>query len=272
MFSELIVPLDGSIQAERALPVAEAVAQRLQVPIRLVSAVGASRQVDEQASLLERTAFGLSADASVEVLGPGGHATELLAKFASRHSDAMICMTSFGRGHTGALLGSVAEGLIRHLERPMLLVGPGCTRPALTPSTALLIAIDGSPGSGAVASLGGAWAATFDLEPWVVNSIDPEALAKDLARTTSEPPAESATAHRFADRVAGEIGRTVNWEVLHGHSPAAAIVDHAEHGDASLIAMGTHGETGLHRLATGSVCAATVHRAPCPVLVQPTIP
>jgi nucleotide-binding universal stress UspA family protein len=44
------------------------------------------------------------------------------------------------------------------------------------------------------------------------------------------------------------------------------IVELAETLDASMIAMGTHGRTGLARVALGSVTMAVAHRAPCPVL------
>jgi nucleotide-binding universal stress UspA family protein len=37
-----------------------------------------------------------------------------------------------------------------------------------------------------------------------------------------------------------------------------------------LIAMATHGRTGLGRVALGSVAMQVVHRSPCPVLVVPS--
>jgi universal stress protein A len=48
--------------------------------------------------------------------------------------------------------------------------------------------------------------------------------------------------------------------------PTEAIIDLAESGSYDLIAMGTHGRTGLSHLFLGSVAEKVVRRAKCPVL------
>lgn len=50
---------------------------------------------------------------------------------------------------------------------------------------------------------------------------------------------------------------------------AHAIAGEAEERDVDLIAMGTHGRTGLAHLLLGSVAEETVRRARCPVLTVP---
>jgi nucleotide-binding universal stress UspA family protein len=49
--------------------------------------------------------------------------------------------------------------------------------------------------------------------------------------------------------------------------PVDSILDVARRTEADLIAMGTHGRTGLLHLALGSVAEAVIRRATCPVLV-----
>ena len=48
--------------------------------------------------------------------------------------------------------------------------------------------------------------------------------------------------------------------------PARVIAEHAAEGAFDLIAMGTHGRTGLSHLLLGSVAERVVRLAPCPVL------
>ena len=48
--------------------------------------------------------------------------------------------------------------------------------------------------------------------------------------------------------------------------PAAEIIRLARELGANLIAMGTHGRSGLGRILLGSVAEAVLRRAPCPVL------
>lgn len=50
-------------------------------------------------------------------------------------------------------------------------------------------------------------------------------------------------------------------------SPAGVILDVAEDERATMIALATHGETGLKRLLAGSVAEAVIKRSPVPVLV-----
>lgn len=50
--------------------------------------------------------------------------------------------------------------------------------------------------------------------------------------------------------------------------PAAdVIVEYAESIRAELIAVGTHGRSGLARLTLGSTAAAVIESAPCSVLI-----
>lgn len=49
--------------------------------------------------------------------------------------------------------------------------------------------------------------------------------------------------------------------------PAQRITEIASREDAALIVMGTHGRSGLSRLASGSVAAEVMTRSPVPVTV-----
>jgi nucleotide-binding universal stress UspA family protein len=60
-------------------------------------------------------------------------------------------------------------------------------------------------------------------------------------------------------------GLTVDWVAREG-DPAAVIAHEAEARDADLIAMGTHGRSGLMHLLLGSTAERVVQHAPCPVM------
>jgi len=49
--------------------------------------------------------------------------------------------------------------------------------------------------------------------------------------------------------------------------PAAVIIDHARHRHVDLIAMATHGRTGLSHLLAGSVCEHVIRSGVAPVVV-----
>jgi nucleotide-binding universal stress UspA family protein len=68
---------------------------------------------------------------------------------------------------------------------------------------------------------------------------------------------------RFADARFTSHGNVV------GGRPHEEILRAAEAEHVDLIVMGSHGRTGLARLALGSVAARVVAAAPCPVLLVP---
>ena len=72
------------------------------------------------------------------------------------------------------------------------------------------------------------------------------------------------TLEKWAD-AAREKGISVRTLVRTG-SPYQEIVDLATDERADLVAMGTHGRSGVSRLLLGSVADRVIRLAPCPVL------
>jgi len=62
------------------------------------------------------------------------------------------------------------------------------------------------------------------------------------------------------------VGVKVNSVVRYGHD-AQEIVDHARDRGFDLIAMSTHGRTGLTQFVLGSVASKVIHAAPVPILL-----
>lgn len=68
----------------------------------------------------------------------------------------------------------------------------------------------------------------------------------------------------MTDRLTAE-GLSVDWVAREG-DPSVVIVEEAEHRGADLIAMGTHGHSGLRHLLLGSTAERVVQHAKCPVM------
>jgi len=64
-----------------------------------------------------------------------------------------------------------------------------------------------------------------------------------------------------------EEGVRVTVDAVERDVVADAIVEYAREHDIDLIAMTTHGRSGLSRLIFGSVAESVVRHAPCPVLL-----
>lgn len=266
MTKTIIVPLDGSEFAERALAPAAALAQRTGAQVTLMTSTMGGVSVEPKHYLAEAAARVGMPDAEVVIISDRFVVSGLKVVFAEA-ADPMVCMTTHGySGLVRSMLGSNAEDAIRLLPVPLLLVGPN-----VEPSLALrfdsaVVCTDGTATSRAIVPEVSQWIRDLRLRVWVVEVLDPEAR-RALEAAGEEPAVEVAAVHALAKSLLSQDGAGINWDVLHRDDTADAIVDFARGVPASLIAMATHGRTGLARLALGSVAAAVVHRAPCPVLV-----
>ncbi len=148
--NRIVVPLDGSETAERALPLATAIAEALPLPLRLVRAVGLD---DVRGAIHDMRKSGIAGTAQDDTYDLArqkteDHASQYLEGLAEQiracglvveteilrgtasfellrnlQADDLVVMTTHGRrGYRRWLLGSVAEKLVREAKAPILLV------------------------------------------------------------------------------------------------------------------------------------------------------
>ncbi|WP_440008019.1 universal stress protein [Halomicrococcus sp. SG-WS-1] len=136
----------------------------------------------------------------------------------------------------------------------------------------ILVPTDGSAPSDRAARHATALAAAFDATLHVLHVVDARRYSSgiadldDVAREQEdrlEATGEKAVA-TVAER-ADDAGVATVSDVVTG-VPSAAILDYVDDYDVDLIAMGTHGRTGLDRILVGSVTERVLRQADVPVL------
>lgn len=157
MYRRIIVPLDGSELAGRALVHARELARRLSAPVHLVRVVDAHvlaqlgvtglafdavavrelvREEDEDATAFMDGQVAELRKEGVDVSGAVVHGTVAASIVASSGPDDLIVMASHGRsGLRRWFLGSVAEEVLRQATAPVLLVRMTATDGAAPPSS-----------------------------------------------------------------------------------------------------------------------------------------
>jgi nucleotide-binding universal stress UspA family protein len=264
-FTDILVPLDGSAVAERALRPALDLATRTGVPVRALRRALADdkeKAAEYLAGLADRCAAATDLETQVVDIEsiPDGIIQGL-------EPGTLVCMSSHGRGGlTRAVMGSVAEALLRTLDRPALVIGPHLAENAMFTGR-IVACVDGSHESERTLAPAKQWAATLGLPLWLMEAAEREALPEGVIHNEV---LESAHVAALAARLGGVEG----WDVLHDKDPARALVGMASSSSTptALLVMATHGRTGWNRLRLGSVTAATVHAATVPVLVVPAAP
>jgi len=259
----IVVPLDGSERAERALPVARTLAARTDAEVVVVGCAWQESPEHVQHYLDAVTAFTATGDdplVGTRVIEDQPPPAAIL-QAAAEHPDSVVCMTTHGRGRLRwALVGSVAEKVLRAATRPVLLVGRAGRPRWDEPSRRVVACVDGSEASTKVTDTATEWARELGLQ--VVLTV--------VRHPLDVPPAdgEDAMLSRLAARVTAE-GVRVHTEVATSTYVAGSLADVAETPPAALVVMATHARTALARVVLGSVTMGVVHLAPCPVLVVP---
>ncbi|MEW6270985.1 MAG: universal stress protein [Thermodesulfobacteriota bacterium] len=211
---------------------------------------------------------GLTVDSELVLSLP---ANGVLDVGARRNADLIVVGT---RGQTGwkrALLGSTAARLVRESPCPVLVVHPrdaGEPRPVRTIVVPTDFSEDARVAAEAAARLLGDGDGSRRLELLHAYRVPVEAAhlpAQVLLQAIRD--AERA-AHESLEALAATLRRpgvTVDVTAREGYPPEV-IVEFARTARADLIAMGTHGRSGLGRLLLGSTAERVLPSAPCPVL------
>ena len=130
MYRTIVLALDGSDGAERAVPVAADLARRDAAHVIVAHAqtraleTAINARLDQQVEALR--AAGIEAEVVIVPSVLDGGEADAIAEVASNHDADVIVIA--GRGRTpfaGALLGSVTQRLLHVSDRPVLVIPPG---------------------------------------------------------------------------------------------------------------------------------------------------
>ena len=298
MYSKILVPLDGSKTAENALPLARCFARSLQIPVELLCVVDLAemgRQIaaDQAAMLrtlvddgtrrfgdyLERVAKKFPIG-NVQCTVRKGNAAEAIIESAAADKEALIAMATHGRsGLDRWLLGSVAEKVLRGASNPILVVrAKETTNPAWEMATLkrVIVPLDGSKAAELILPHVEALAKHLDLEvtlfgvyggPLAAGRAEGFYNAGQMDALVAELRGEIATYLGIkTEEMKGRGVKKLSFIAEEGLA-ADEIIATARAIPDTLIAMCTHGRSGVKRWMLGSVTEAVVRHSGAPVLV-----
>ena len=152
-FTDILVPLDGSADAERALAPALELATRTGVPLRLLRQSPTSDK-DVAADYLAGPPIAMPTGPSSRPSSTTGRASPTPSSTGSIWERSCACRRIGRGGVARAVMGSVAEAVLRWLDRPALVVGPHVSDEAIFSGRAVAC-IDGSTSPADSNRLGG---------------------------------------------------------------------------------------------------------------------
>jgi len=289
----ILVPLDGSEFSESALPVALAIARRWEAPLEILTVhesvptldhdlwETASREWSERYVEGVATRIKEEADVTVVVTPLSGSTGEAIQHHAEARGADLVVMATHGRGPMSRFwLGSTADALIRHSTFPILLIRPtsdvAITTTQVFSPKKVLVPLDGSNEGEAILRHALALADDPEAHFSLLRVFPyPEEFASSYLPHTIQVNAEilkegEAAAKEYIDKQAAALvagGVKATGHVSVDASPAAGILHFAERTGADLIAMSTHGRSGVSRMLLGSVTDKVIRGAEIPMLV-----
>ena len=266
--ARIIVPLDASATAERALPVAEGLAATLGVEIEYFSA---ARDAAEEVLLNE---YLITLKSRSEV--PIGDVVVVLSEhpadaIAARQLDvgpSIVCMATHGRNRSSALIGSVTTDLVETTGCPVIVVGPYA---APGPKAAPVVAcVDGSDGDVVVAETAAMWAAKLGAELLVATVVEPAPEPELIGARHLGHRLSGGEASKYVRKLSESPladGLVTNSIVINNPmSPIDGLLDWFVTKRAQLLVVGSRQESRLSRALVGSTAASIVHGSLVPVL------
>lgn len=287
---KILVPLDGSKVAECTLPYVENIAVKTNDEIVLVSVSPTGspeashlfqsymEHLNEQIEhRLKERWNAQETPVHLEVLA--GKAAEEILRYADEKNVSLIVMSSRGLSARGPWsLGSVAGKVVRGTRKPLLLVRgqPGnATIQQERLVKRILVPLDGSPTGESAIPCTEMLAKAMDSEVVLFHVVRQPApwvgLEGGMPYTMSleEEEGRKAYAIAYLEKVGKPLegkGINVTYRVGLGF-PADEILDYAKANAVDLIAMSSHGRSGIRRWVLGSNTAKVLNSGDTAVLV-----
>jgi nucleotide-binding universal stress UspA family protein len=288
MFKHILVPLDGSLLAERALAPATNFAEAMSAKLTLLRVVPQfailaadpmlyeemNRLGDEESlSYLRSKADALNLSVPINVTSETGQPADTIIQFAENHKVDLIMISSHGRsGLNRWVYGSVAERVMRQAPCATTIINARLVH-ELPLCRKILVPLDGSdlaeralePGRQLAAAMGAdlhllrvATSAHQLMETSSMKEVFDEIEDKEVQE------AETYLKSKYSDVSDGQV--FIKVDVAKG-TVAESIVNYAAEQQINMIVISSHGRTGLQRWVYGSVAEKVLRSACCATMI-----
>jgi nucleotide-binding universal stress UspA family protein len=297
MFEKILVPLDGSKNAEMVLPYAEEIAGKFHSELKLIGVtekenipspstapnttdvlfsylVEKVKQVTEQGR-----GFGIDSAQQITFKLLSGKVAQKILAYSEEINADLIALTSRGTSSQEKwVLGNVSAKILRATRKPVLIVRSAPAETALIEKNLvkrILLPLDGSVTGEAAIQITESLATHLDAQLTLFHVLEP-IMKYGMYDTNAHYAIQDSLSDREAaartylnkvnEAIKERTGIVSSNVVIMGY-PANEIASYSKNHDIDLIAMSTHGRSGLQHWVFGSVTDKTLHFGDTPVLV-----
>ncbi len=297
VFRRILVPLDGTRRCETILRRLEPLLRQPRTDVLLLRAVAeesgaagleAGKPIDERRREAEKYLIRLlrcvqGRGISARATQPRAEPSAAILETARRERPALVAMTTHGRsGLERLVLGSIAERVLRSTPVPLLLVpvaeqGPATVLPPEETEPlsfrTILVPVDGRGFSAAVFPDVARLARAFGSRVVLLYVEQPMMNPGYVFPGSSLPDSPAFLPMPSPQDIVGRSKRSFSSEGIDVETatatgePAARILEAVRSHGADLIAMTTHGRSGVLRWIAGSVTEKVLRSSPVHLLL-----
>jgi nucleotide-binding universal stress UspA family protein len=279
--NRILFPTDGSECAEQARRHAVYLADRFEAALHVIQVETRDVELGDVIDVRETDVLAdLHAPQEGETRGAEPRVQERrvvhpsvadgILSYATEHDMNLTVLGTHGRsGIRRLVLGSVAEEVVRRAPHPVMTVGRGAKPPERIDGGHLLVPIDFSDQQDRLLAHARELALAYGMTLTLFHVVEVESLP-DVYGAYADPPEPGVLADRTKEAIderaesLRERGVETTVEVRSGHAADETLAA-AEEMDVDLLAIATHGRSGIERMLMGSVAEKVLRRAPCPV-------
>jgi nucleotide-binding universal stress UspA family protein len=272
MLERIVVPLDGSNTAEMVLPYVTGIASKSNSEVVLLRVSEPNTVMYQQYRIyLEGVADRMRADlvnwkagerTGVETTIPMGRPVTEILRYVNERNCSLVAIASRGASNQEQWpLGETAQRILQGSSCPVLLIRKWAEAKLIEEKKVfnrIMLPLDGSRWGEAAITLVETLAGALESEIILFHSF--------RAGTPFERRETLSAYFEGVTRVLKENGSKVTNVIKEG-PPAEAILDYAEANSIDLIAMSTHGRSGINRWVFGSVTEKVLNAGDTAVLV-----
>ena len=260
LYQNVIVPFDGSLPARAALAPAADLAWRCGGRIVIVNNTDASDRASRDA--LKARAMSMSG-ADVDFWVDTGHSVgRAVIDAAEFRADPIVCipvrMKTTGLRRKPVLQAMAAE-VLREAPAPVLVIGPETDTGRGLAMAEIIVSLDGSEASEVVLPVAVAWARELKLRLALVGVVREGAGGQDGHES------ETAYLRSHLATVADEVP-DASFELIEAVDPATGLIARLSRTPDAVVAMSTHGRSGVDDTPLGSVARSVMLASSRPLL------
>lgn len=286
MLKKILVPLDGSELGELALEYAGELGTAFDSEVQLACAT--ERQDDETKymcsvyleKIIERLSVKVKKQnpaALVKAVVIDGKPANALLTYAKKEKIGLIIMVSHGRsGIMPWVMGSTASKIIQRSPKPVLLVRASASRNKRRPLrlfNKILVPLDGSRAGEAALPYIKAIAQQMKSEVFLLRVIEVIQHIRTIGGldhfTYTEDQIERMKNEgvKYLEKIQRQFSVDKVHTVLRTGDPAQEIIKLSQEKKVNLVAMSSHGKSGIRRWVVGSVSSKVLQADKMPLLL-----